>query len=154
MNANAPLVCLITPGHLSSTPRLVKNTKPYTTDLPLALAAFCCCAGMTVLHSIEAFDLLYDGRVILSAFFSSGLVACAEFSGHWPSLVAGACVLLIAAGGCLYQSLLSLARLQHPLYDPGADLFSLAFVERERRVGTMDRVNSIALDDGRPVPLP
>ena len=25
MNANVPLVCLITPGHLSSTPRLVKN---------------------------------------------------------------------------------------------------------------------------------
>ncbi len=40
----------------------------------------------------------------------------------------------------LYHTLISLARLRHPLYVPQADLFSPAFVERERRVGSAGRV--------------
>lgn len=40
----------------------------------------------------------------------------------------------------LYHSLLSLARLAHPLYDPAADLFSPAFVAHERQVGVPSHV--------------
>ena len=39
----------------------------------------------------------------------------------------------------LYHAVLALARLQHPYYEPTADLFSPAFVERDRKVGSMQR---------------
>jgi hypothetical protein len=64
----------------------------------LAFVAFFYVAGMTVLRSVGAFDPLYNGRVLLPALFPLGLVACAQFSGRWPRLVAGACALLLAAG--------------------------------------------------------
>ena len=54
----------------------------------------------------------------------------------------------------LYQALLSLARLQHPLYESRADLFSSGFLEQERRVGAMDRVYEKALEDRVPRPRP
>lgn len=40
----------------------------------------------------------------------------------------------------LYQSLLDLMRLRHPIYDPRASLFSPDYVERVRRVGVQGRV--------------
>jgi glucan phosphoethanolaminetransferase (alkaline phosphatase superfamily) len=40
----------------------------------------------------------------------------------------------------LYQSVLDLARLTHPMYDPHMSVFSPDFVERKRRVGVMNRV--------------
>jgi heptose-I-phosphate ethanolaminephosphotransferase len=40
----------------------------------------------------------------------------------------------------LYNALLDLARLEHPLYDARMDLFSPQFVERERRVGVAGRL--------------
>ncbi|HUJ43399.1 MAG TPA: hypothetical protein VLW52_07310 [Opitutaceae bacterium] len=64
----------------------------------MACVAFFYGAGMTVLRSTGTFDSLYNGRVFLPALFPLGLVAGAQFSGRWPRLVAGACVLLLAAG--------------------------------------------------------
>ena len=40
----------------------------------------------------------------------------------------------------LYQSVIDLARLTHPIYDPRLSLFSPDYVERERRVGVMGRI--------------
>jgi len=40
----------------------------------------------------------------------------------------------------VYQALLDLARLRHPLYDPKASLFSRDFVEHARRVGVSGRL--------------
>lgn len=40
----------------------------------------------------------------------------------------------------LYQSIIDLARLRHPLYDPGMSLFSPDFVERKRHVGVAGRI--------------
>ena len=40
----------------------------------------------------------------------------------------------------LYQSVIDLARLTHPIYDPRLSLFSPDYVERERRVGVMGRL--------------
>lgn len=64
----------------------------------LAFVAFFYGAGMTALRSVGTFDPLYNGRTILPALFPLGLVACAQFSGRWPRLVAGACVLVLVAG--------------------------------------------------------
>jgi hypothetical protein len=65
-----------------------------------ALAFVACIygAGMTVLRSVGTFDPLYNGRMLLPALIPLGLVACAQFSARWPRLVAGACVLVLAAG--------------------------------------------------------
>ena len=64
----------------------------------LAFVAFFYGAGMTVLRSVGAFDPLYNGRMLLPALFPLGLIAIAQFSGRWPRLVAGACILVLAAG--------------------------------------------------------
>lgn len=64
----------------------------------LAFVAFFYGAGMTVLRSVGTFDPLYNGRMLLPALFPLGLVACAQCSGRWPRLVAGACFLVLAAG--------------------------------------------------------
>jgi heptose-I-phosphate ethanolaminephosphotransferase len=40
----------------------------------------------------------------------------------------------------LYQELMALARITHPLYDPKSDLFSCEYVEQERRVGYAHRL--------------
>jgi hypothetical protein len=40
----------------------------------------------------------------------------------------------------LYQSLIELTRLTHPLFDPRACLFSTNFEERKRRVGVAGRI--------------
>lgn len=64
----------------------------------LAFVAFVYGAGMTVLRSVGSFDPLYNGRMLLPALFPLGIVACAQFSERWPRLVAGACILVLAAG--------------------------------------------------------
>jgi len=64
----------------------------------LAFVAFFYGTGMTVLRSVGTFDPLYNGRMLLPALFPLGLAACAQFSGRWPRLVAGTCVLVLAAG--------------------------------------------------------
>ena len=40
----------------------------------------------------------------------------------------------------LYHSLIDLARLTHPIYDPSASLFSPRFIPRERHVGSIGRI--------------